>query len=360
MEDRQFTFEDAVICARKYNGTLNDVDLTRRTVTCHCPNSNHKKSKKLFIDFGGGWFNCAKCSQGGSSPVTLFMHVTGIADSKEAARTMHIALGDDKDLPRPAPVEKRPEVMSYSAADIDVRNNTYTEMLDLLALSSTHREALKARGLDDSQIDHLGYKSVPRDRKQLCSSLLQRGCILEGVPGFFKDKQGHWTLNVFGTGIFVPFRDGFGRIQFMQIRTDIPKEDGQRYFALSSAGKDHGSGARTWVHARKGPKGWKEVIITEGALKADVASMLSGESFLAVAGVGNIGDLPRALHDLYLYGGLEKAYLCYDMDKKQNSRVLEGEEKIKIMLDSLRIPYQTIEWDGAEKGIDDWLAAKAT
>lgn len=96
------------------------------------------------------------------------------------------------------------------------------------------------------------------------------------------------------------------------------------------------------------------MYITEGALKADVASCLSGENFLAVAGVKNIGDLPRALRDLTL-SGLEKVYLCYDMDKDKNAAVLEGEQKIGEMLEVLRIPYEILEWEGA-KGIDDWLA----
>lgn len=356
MTDRkEFTFEDAVTCAQLFNRTLTDVDLSKSSCICHCPHSNHAKSKKIKIDFAKGWFKCKKCEAGGPSPVSLFMHVTDITDAKEAAHTMHKLLGDDKNVPRPAPVPKKPEPVGYDAADISVRDHTYREMLQLLALSSAHIEALKKRGLSDEHIDALGYKSLPRDRKQLCKKLLQKGCILEGVPGFFKDKQGNWTLNVFGTGIFVPFRNCKEQIQFMQIRTDNPKEDGQRYFALSSSGKEQGTGAKTWVHARKGSEDWKEVCITEGALKADVASALSGKSFLAVAGVNNLGDLPRVLRDLTL-SGLEKVHLCYDMDKVDNERVLEGEAKIKEMLEILRVPYDVVEWSG-EKGIDDWLYA---
>ena len=351
--EKKFTFEDAVFCAQKYNGTLTDVDLSRSSVLCHCPHSNHAKSKKIKIDFNGGWFKCKKCEAGGPSPVSLFMHVTDMTDAKEAARKMHQLLGDDVKAPRPAPVPKAPEPKGYEAADIAIRDRTYSLMLEHLSLSLPHRETLKARGLTDKQIGYLGYKSLPRDRKQLCKKLLQKGCILEGVPGFFKDKQGSWTLNVFGTGIFVPFRNGKGQIQFMQIRTDNPKDDGQRYFALSSSGKKSGCGAKTWVHARI-EKGIKEVYITEGALKADVASCLSGKSFIAVAGVNNIGDLPRALRDLSL-AGLEKVSLCYDMDKNSNEKVLEAEAKVMEMLETLRIPYDVVEWEG-EKGIDDWLS----
>ena len=354
MGRKEFTFEDAVICAQLYNGTLNDVDLTKRASLAHCPHSKHAKSKKIKISFSDKWFKCAKCDAGGSSPVSLFMHVTDVTDSKEAARTMHKLLGDDTEKPRQPLPEKKPEVKGYDAASVEVRDHTYTTMLSLLVLSDEHRKNLIGRGLTDEQIDRLGYKSLPRDRKQLCKKLLQKGCILEGVPGFFKDKKGNWTLNVFGTGFFVAFRNGKGQIQYMQIRTDNPKEDGQRYFALSSSEKDCGTGARTWVHA-VGSGDWSEVYLTEGALKADVASSLSGKNFIAVAGVNNIGDLPRVLRDL-CGKGLKKVHICYDMDKYENKRVLDAESNVKKMFETLRIPYDTVEWTG-EKGIDDWLAA---
>ena len=196
-------------------------------------------------------------------------------------------------------------------------------------------------------------------------------------------------MNIFGTGIFIPWKTAKEQIEFLQIRKDKAepvckncdhcdsdgkctvgqkmeddscsgfKERGMRYFTLSSPDRECGTGARTWVHARKGAKadGWKEVIITEGALKADVASAISGKNFLAVAGVGNIGDLPRALHDLY-YAGLEKVYLCYD-NEPDNPAVINGEEQIKEMLNIIRIPYQKVTWEELDlKGIDDWLAAK--
>ena len=389
-EKREFTFEDAVICGRMATPYLHDVDLSRGRSNCRCtcasPNS---KSKKLLINFEEGWFNCPKCKARGKSPVSLFMHVTGITDSKEAAREMHKLLGDDgKASFKPLPVvEKKPAPKTFDVADIEVRDRTYRMLLSLLVLSLEHRNSLIARGLTEEQIDLLGYKSLPRDRKAFCKKLLQKGCILEGVPGFYKDSKGDWTMNIFGSGIFIPWKNAKDQIQFLQIRKDkaepvckncdhcdsegncsIPghtkenesvcssfKERGMRYFTLSSPDRECGTGARTWVHARKGrTEGWKEVAITEGALKADVASALSGMNFLAVAGVGNTGDLPRALHDLY-YAGLEKVYLCYD-NEPDNTAVLNGEEQIKQMLQVLRIPYQKVSWSELDlKGIDDWL-----
>ena len=89
-------------------------------------------------------------------------------------------------------------------------------------------------------------------------------------------------------------------------------------------------------------------------MKADVASAISGKNFLAVQGVGNTGDLPRALRDLRLLG-LEKVYLCYD-NEPDNPAVIRGEDSIKRMLEVLRVPYQKVTWEELDlKGIDDWL-----
>ena len=393
--ERQFTLEDAVLCAQRGYGELLDVDMTKAVAKAHCPHANHRDSKKLTIKFNEGWFNCIKCQQtgqhqpSGGGPVSLFMHVTGITDSTEAARKMHELLGDETpNTPSLPKQSKAPEIKSYQVESIKVRDRTYRALFSLLVLTPTHRKALLARGLTDEQIDHLGYRSLPRDKKVICEKLLQMGHILEGVPGFYKDKDGAWTMNIFGTGIFVPWKNAKGQIEFLQIRKDKAepicrncdrfkdgkcllnsgketsksgtcdsfKERGMRYFTYSSPDKDFGSGAKTWVHGRKGAKadGWKEVIITEGALKADVASAISGKNFLAVQGVGNTGDLPRALRDLRLLG-LEKVYLCYD-NEPDNPAVIRGEDSIKRMLEVLRVPYQKVTWEELDlKGIDDWL-----
>lgn len=396
MADERFTMEDAVLCCQKatQGRYLGDVDLTRHRVNTECPCEINRArvEKKLFIQLDGGWFNCPHCHAKGKTPVSLFMHITGMTDATAAAREMHKLLGHDGQkstyiAPKPV-ADPKPKPKAFELASIEVRDHTYRTLLSLLTLSLAHRGALLARGLTGEQIDFLGYRSLPRDRKAICKKLLQLGCVLEGVPGFFKDKNGDWTMNFFGTGILIPWRNAKGQIQFLQIRKDKTeafcknckrlmkdgtckltgkevkedatcdsyKEYGMRYFTLSSPDKECGSAANTWVHARKGwlTDDWKEVIITEGALKADVASCISGCNFLAVAGVTNIGDLPRALRDLYL-AGLEKVCICYD-NEPDNEAVIDGEESIKEMLELIRIPCEKITWTKLGlKGVDDWL-----
>lgn len=362
MEGKLLTVEDALQAANAVCSRSFDIKVIRGTRYTQCPESDHKDSYKIRLSDDG--FSCIRCGTGGNVP-SLFMHLVqherNVSSGTEAARIMHQILdGDSPSLPaRPKEVvESAAPEKTYEAADIEVRDRTYRTLLELLPLNSDHRSALRARGLSDEDIRSLGYKSSPRNPDQICKTLLQKGCILEGVPGFYKNDAGKWTLNVYG-GILIPFRNAKGQIQFFQVRTDRAS-NGKRYFAVSSKDMEEGTGAKTWVHIHKGksPEWWKNVCITEGALKADVASCLTGETFIAVAGVGNVGDLPRALCDL-AYLGLEKVTLCYDMDKDKNRNVVNGENKIKRMLspEYLDIPYEVCTWPGEYKGIDDYLYA---
>lgn len=361
-----------------------------------CPKSDKRDSFKIQIKENNpdDCFYCFRCQTGGNVP-SLFIHLMQnhqyINNGTEAARLMHEALnGEQAVKSRPVTPPPEPVKNAYSiadVADIKMRDATYSLSLSLLSLSDLHRSALRGRGLTDEEIDLLGYKSLPRDKEQHYKDVAGKGGVWEKIPGAYRDDNGKGTLNIWGTGIFIPFRNGvidvcarhginlppgqirsektlnpdrfLGQIQWMQTRTDNKKEDGNRYFAYSSNGKEEGTPASSWVHLRKGkdPEWWREVCITEGALKADIASCISGMTFLAVPGVGNIGDLPRALRDLKVKG-LEKVYLCYDMDKDSNMSTVKGENKIKAMLDKLRVPYAVVEWPDELKGIDDWLASE--
>jgi len=58
------------------------------------------------------------------------------------------------------------------------------------------------------------------------------------------------------------------------------------------------------------------VFVTEGALKADIASALSGRTFIAVAGTGCIDSLKEPF-EIMKRNGITKVYECLDMDKSE-------------------------------------------
>lgn len=51
--------------------------------------------------------------------------------------------------------------MQSELAPLDVRDRTYTVLLELLSLYSVHRENLISRGLTMEQIKERRYRSVP-------------------------------------------------------------------------------------------------------------------------------------------------------------------------------------------------------
>lgn len=78
-------------------------------------------------------------------------------------------------------------------------HQTYSLLLSMLPLTPTHKAHLLSprRGLTEEQIARFGFKSTPP--AFLCRSYAERlrrhGCTLQGVPGFYQDDAGRWTIN---------------------------------------------------------------------------------------------------------------------------------------------------------------------
>ena len=118
---------------------------------------------------------------------------------------------------------------------------------------------------------------------------------MQGVPGFFMDDTGKWTVRYFQrtAGIIVPYVGIDGLIQGLQTRLDVPikgKDDppdkvGMKYLWLASADKPMGVLLRESSPFVGDPHA-RVIYVTEGALKADIAHALSGRTFVATGGAG--------------------------------------------------------------------------
>ena len=310
-----------------------------------------------------GIAHCMKCAQT-LSPIGMYAYSLGISDIKEAARewykmnrsqTPEAKKERRKLQERPTIVVKRVDV---DPVDLSVRNRTYHEMLKLLTLLPKHKENLLLRGMSEKDIVKGEYRSLPVSKENtelLVQALLQQGCVLKGVPGFYTDESNKWHLNVFGSGILIPQRNGLGQIQSFQIRRDT-NEKSKRYISLSSRDKLNGSPAYAHCHLRIGRKGLTELILTEGPLKADVISSLTGYSVLAVPGVNSLSFLPQALFDLKK-AGVMKILIAYDMDIRTNETVHKAEKRLMSLLSRAQIPHTVLYWDERYKGLDDWAEA---
>ena len=366
---------------RRKNPSSYDVD---------CPFCNHKTGK-MNVNIRKNVFRCNYCNEQGGM-LDLYAKLYGLSKA-EANRQIREALNlgqyrDDYQIPVKKPEPEIPE-NSDRASDAEI-NHTYSMLLSYLTLSEKHREDLLARGLTDEQIEIQRYRSVPLfGLKSLTRKLQEKGCTVQGVPGFYQDKDGKWTIHfsVKNSGFLIPVLSMEGLIQEFQIRLDHVT-DSRKYIWLSSVNYQYGVSSGSPVHVI-GNLNEKEVYVTEGALKGTIAHYLSGATFLCVPGVNQHRNLRPILESLSKRN-LHLVYETYDMDKKmtvvcdgqyskccectQSNRFGECPYKVKkrdIIQSGCRKLYELCreyslsvkrmlwdtdenkEWRGQIKGIDD-------
>ena len=264
-------------------------------------------------------------------------------------------------------VQKMPSSQNSGLAGADEIHKTLSQLLGTLTLSEPHRNNLRNRGLTDNKIEKLGYKSTPRyyQCQSLTERLINQGCTVQGVPGFYLDGDGRWTVK-FHTktaGILIPVRGIDGLIRGAQIRLDVPIKDenedsdkeGAKYIWLSSSNKHMGVTSGSPVHFVGDPFA-RTVYVTEGSLKADVAHCLMNRSFAAVAGASNLGQLDPVLSAL-AHNGTKLIVEAHDMDKYRNEMIGRGASNICAMAQKHNMESRRLTWNPNYKGVDDWQLA---
>ncbi len=173
-------------------------------------------------------------------------------------------------------------------AAIELRDGVYSKLISNLTLRPEHARALHARGLSDAAISAAGYVSTPTEAEahRIVENL--RNHDLRGVPGFYRTRSG-WCVVSLASGLLIPIRDARRRVQALQVRPDVAH--GAKYFWLSSRDREAGASPGAPVHYSKPHllRDASEIIISEGALKSEVISHLSGVPVIGVAGVSTFG-----------------------------------------------------------------------
>jgi hypothetical protein len=261
---------------------------------------------------------------------------------------------------RPQPPTTK-TIKTIPLADVARRHSIYVDLLRLhLVLAEEHRANLQARGLSDLTIDAHGYQSAPTsDYAANVARALAREHDLTGVPGFYRNGDA-WRMNfdAWNQGIIIPVRDTRNRIRALMIRRDDANAK-PKYIWLSSKDKPDGASpgsppnfARVDVARASG-----EMIVTEGALKANVISELTGEAVCGIAGVTNFQetfgrDLRRALPEL------RRVVVAYDADFRTNEAVRRGLDKLIVNLQHASLTVTVRMWQPERgKGLDDVLAS---
>lgn len=327
---------------------------------CRCPFCDDRKAH-LNINLAKDVFRCNRCGKGGGI-LHLYAEMNDISVNAAYEELCQIFHGGERPEQRKPqkkyirPVNQKPSLDLASAA---VRDNTYSNLLSLLSLGAAHREKLMERGLSGEEIVRLGYKTTPAVRApKIVTELLERGCDLHGVPGFFVDEStGQWKMDVRGTGIMIPDRNCEGQIEAIQIRLD--KVYKSKFNTFTSTDQYYGATASCCPHYVGITSDTDSVYLTEGVMKADIAHYFSTVlghpcAFVGITGVSNIGQYRRALRELRAMG-VTSIKVAFDMDMNVNENVRKARERVIEEGSAEGFEITPKYWNRNYKGIDDLL-----
>lgn len=257
-------------------------------------------------------YHCYHCGAAGNM-LTLYAELSGIYGRnryKEAYREISQALSfpgtDERQQSTTrngfASIVSKKKRISLTEEELDYRDHVYKEMLTFLKLKETHRRNLLLRGLtlnEVRQMEERGFLSTDDENSvTIARKLLKKGFRLDGVPGFFINRDGDWEAAFYrkNNGYLCPVRDGKERIIGFQIRLDVPLKE-RKYLWFTSSGLERGtssgSPAGMFGKIKDGT-----VYVTEGILKAEIAWMCTGNPYIGVPGVSNHKGLETVLRKL--------------------------------------------------------------
>jgi hypothetical protein len=256
------------------------------------------------------------------------------------------------EIPVDAEGPRRKLETSEGGAPPAMRHDVYSRLLESLDLANRHRDGLRERGLDDDQIERRGYRSLEgfalRQAIGKLKSRFDEGSLLQ-IPGF-RRTRGEVRF-VDAEGLLIPVRDLDGKIIALKLRPD-ERGDGPKYLWVSSG--DAGPSPGSPPHVPLGtPRQAATVRLTEGELKADVASALSGLPTIGVPGVASWQAGVPILRTM----GARVVHLAFDADAWAKPGVAKDlvdcaerlrDEGFEVRLERWRPQHA--------KGVDDLLA----
>lgn len=368
------------------------LDYNERSGKMDCFSCGAKR--KIHLNFEDSVFNCPVCGNGGGV-LKLFAQIAMGTDltkgmPKENFRDVSDKLaefmdGSDAVTRKPSSKKTKPKKPKVPIASDEQLNRAYSALLNVpaLALLPVHREKLLQRGLDDEAIQRNGYRSIPeeyripdcyteiyndnggeiRRRKemnwitsyQICfglmvaHSLIQQGCELKGVPGFFRfgNVWCYWCV----PGILIPTRNIKKEIVIFQVRRDkLIRKDDAKYITVGARSlPGHVTEEFSRCHFPVGNAALHRdvpILVTEGPLKADVACHLYGSPvlFAAVPGVSTTKDLLRHC-EMFMKAGITVVHNAFDMDRLTNPNVHKNNATLTEQFREEGITFLDMFWD---------------
>jgi len=288
-------------------------------------------------------------------------------------------------LPTPEQTESKRHP-PIEIAPIEIRNAVYEELIRRSPALKYYSQlidgpgGLLSRGLGETEIEN--YGALPRTQKERASlahtlnkflkarfpeyALRNSHAGVVGVPGFWLDKSGDvqlWSPRDYNMPLLViPYRDDQGRIQACQLRphrNDLRTGE-KKYRWLACPFTFRGASSGTPIHFTFKPADLppgKTVIITEGALKAEVLVSLRPKArVIATSGVScSHAEIIEAARSYV-------ALIAFDADYKTNpavarhlARLIAAMEQ-DIAVCNLKTTTRIVTWQ-RYKGIDDAVLA---
>ena len=348
---------------------------TADSVYVDCPFCQKRKGK-LNLNLDKNVWRCNRCGESGHM-FELYARLRGLLVSDAKLELLDLLAEEPTGTqisveasaaPAQSIKKARTAVEQSQKATPKEIDRTMRTMLAMLTIRPEHREHLHTvRGLSDEQIACLGLKSTPsyKLRHTIPRRLLDKGCVVAGVPGFFVDKYGKWTANFtsWTSGILVPTRNLDGLISGAQIRLDRPIKDdeddpedaGTKYIWFSTSSKHLGTSSGCPINLI-GDRHAHTVYLTEGAFKAGIAHCLMKRTVLSIQGANNLNGLKEAFLQLR-DDGTQLIVEALDIDKFNNAEVAKGAQKIYLLAKQCGLRCLSLTWNPNYKGIDDWQIA---
>lgn len=337
--------------------------LAKEEVEARCPYCNDHRYR-MYLNRITHMFFCQNCGTGGNA-VTLYADCNpkGIRLTNYESYRALSAEPSVRQYDVPV-IESRGEP---PIRELSERSEIYLEFLKLLRLEKDHLTNLLNRGLSAEIIKGNMYKSFPTDkteRQWICDNLAARYDLTD-IPGFYR-SGGRWSIIGLKSGILIPICSKDNLIQGLQIRFDNPpvkritaadgkvtEKVGGRFRWLSTGGNGFtdGTGITSYIHVT-GDVSSDTLYLTEGGMKADIASYLSGgRLFIGLTGVQNVRYLKEIVTSLHPKRIVE----CLDMDVRTNPQVQRAQSKIQAICTPLCEEYRRFFWSKEQKGIDDYM-----
>jgi hypothetical protein len=281
---------------------------------------------------------------------------------------------------RPRQYHKK-QTQEITLAPLEIRDFIYASLLRLSPASdyeclTTGHKGLQMRGLENFE-DYGALPCSAAARKDLAAQIRlllnqnfpsfvrENPLGLAHIPGFWENDFGDACLwlekDAYRPMLIVPYRNPWGKIQACQIRLSGSVRRGQKRYLWLSLPSMRSAGTGTPIHYAN----WKDfgsdfvnrpVLITEGALKADVVAKFCSQFFIiANSGVG-------CAHDLIgrITRG-KKVCFAFNNDYHENPAVIRHLAKLILLISdfgdskSFTKNIVILKWERKFKGIDDAL-----